>query len=156
MATDNAELVRSGFEAFLRGDWDALGAVMDPAVEWLWFEPGDWDCHDRRKVLATLFERQREGVVTGLRSVVAAGDRVFVEVTGPRRDPACLVVTIREGRIVRMQDHRTRTAALADAGLEPQGPQDPVDAAVEAIRCEPRRVGGEIVLELALRFGFGR
>ena len=57
MAMGNAELVRSSFDAFLRGDWHALNAVMDPDVEWLWYEPGDWDCHDRRKVLATLFER---------------------------------------------------------------------------------------------------
>jgi ketosteroid isomerase-like protein len=66
MARGNDELVRSSFDAFLRGDWDALAKVMDPGVEWLWYEPGDWDCHDRRKVLETLFERQREGVVTGL------------------------------------------------------------------------------------------
>jgi hypothetical protein len=66
MATGNDELVRSSFDAFLRGDWDALNEVLDPGVEWLWYEPGDWDCHDRKKVLATLFERQREGVVTGL------------------------------------------------------------------------------------------
>jgi hypothetical protein len=57
---------------------------MAPDVQWLWHEPGDWDCHDRRKVLATLFERQPEGIVTGLNRVVAVDDRVFVEVTGPR------------------------------------------------------------------------
>ena len=84
MGTGNDELVRSSFDAFLRGDWDALAEVMDPGVEWLWHEPGDWDCHDRRKVLATLFERHREGVVSGLNAVVAVDERVFVEVTGPR------------------------------------------------------------------------
>ena len=26
---------------------------MDPEVEWLWYEPGDWDCRDRKKALAT-------------------------------------------------------------------------------------------------------
>ena len=77
----NDELVRSSFDAFMRGDWEALARVMDPEVEWLWYEPGDWDCHDRKDVLATLFERQREGVVTGLNAVVAVDERVFVEVT---------------------------------------------------------------------------
>jgi len=72
----NDELARSGFEAFLRGDWDALAEIMDPDVEWLWHEPGEWDCHDRTKVLATLFDRQREGVVAGLNNVVAVDDRV--------------------------------------------------------------------------------
>jgi ketosteroid isomerase-like protein len=41
MATGNAELVRSSFDAFLRGDWHALSDVMDPGVEWLWHQPGD-------------------------------------------------------------------------------------------------------------------
>src|SRR3954467_14546356 len=120
MAAGNDELVRSSFDAFLRGDWDTLSQVMDPGVEWLWYEPGDWDCHDRRKVLATLFERQREGVVTGLNSVVAVDERVFVEVTGPRLEQwglpdgrACMVVTLRDGRIVRMRDYPNRAAALA-------------------------------------------
>jgi len=116
VSTTNAELVRSGFEAFLRGDWDALGRVLDPDVQWLWYEPGDWDCHDRRKVLATLFERQRQGVVTGLEDVVATDDRVFVEVTGGQGQ-GYMVVTMRDGRIVLMQGHRSRAAALFDAGL---------------------------------------
>jgi ketosteroid isomerase-like protein len=127
MATGNDKLVRSSFDAFLRGDWDALNEVLDPGVEWLWYEPGDWDCHDRKKVLATLFERQREGVVTGLNAVVAVDERVFVEVTGPRLEQwglpdgqACMVVTVRDGRIVRMQDYPNRAAALAGAGLPPE------------------------------------
>ena len=49
MGTGNDELVRSSFDAFLRGDWDALAHVMDPEVQWLWHEPGDWDCHDRKQ-----------------------------------------------------------------------------------------------------------
>jgi ketosteroid isomerase-like protein len=127
MALSNEELVRSSFRAFLRGDWDALNRVMDPGVEWLWYEPGDWDCHDRRKVLATLAERQREGVVTGLQAVVPVDERVFVEVTGPRLTEwgapdgqACMVVTVRDGRIVRMQDYPNRAAGLPP---EPQTPR---------------------------------
>ena len=146
MATSNDELVRSSFDAFLRGDWDALAEVMDPHVEWLWYEPGDWDCHDRRKVLETLFERQREGVVTGLNNVVAVGERVFVEVTGPRLaergvpgGQACMVVTVREGRIVRMQDYRDRAGALAGAGLpaEPQPDGDADDDPGQPPRLRP-------------------
>jgi ketosteroid isomerase-like protein len=134
MPTGNAELVRSSFDAFLRGDWQALSQVMDPGVEWLWCEPGDRDCNDRKKVLATLFERQGEGVVTGLNKVVEVDERVFVEVTGPRLEKwglpggqACMVVTVRDGRIVRMQDYPNRAAALAGAGLppEPERPGEP-------------------------------
>jgi ketosteroid isomerase-like protein/ankyrin repeat protein len=144
MAMGNADLVRSGFDAFLRGDWHALSDVMDPGVEWLWYEPGDWDCHDRRKVLATLFERQREGVVTGLEAVVEVDERVFVEVTGPRLEEwgvpsgrACMVVTVRDGRIVRMQDYRDRAAALAGAGLPPE-PESAVEPDDELTGDPPR------------------
>lgn len=141
MAAGNADLVRTGFEAFLRGDFDALEQVMDPGVQWLWYEPGDWDCHDREEVLSTLRERQREGVVTALNAVVATDERVFVEVTGPRLEQqglpggqACMVVTVRDGRIVRMQDYPSRGAALAGAGL-PLAPGDELDLRLtEAIR----------------------
>ena len=117
MATGNDELVRSSFDAFLRGDWDALAQVMDPDVEWLWYEPGDWDCHDRSKVLATLFERQREGVVTGLDAVVAVDERVFVEVTGPRLDGVGAA-----GRAGLHGRHRPRRADRAHAGLPATAP----------------------------------
>jgi uncharacterized protein len=147
VSTGNDELVRSSFDAFLRGDWEALSRVMDPNVEWLWYEPGDWDCHDRKKVLATLFERQREGVVTGLNAVVAVDERVFVEVIGPRLEQwglpggqACMVVTVRGGRIARMQDYPDRAAALAGAGLppEPSGAGEPgAELAVHPPRLRP-------------------
>jgi uncharacterized protein len=131
VSADNAELVRSSFDAFLRGDWEALRRVMDPRVQWLG-RPGEGECHDRKEVLATLFDRQRQGVVTGLDAVVAVDERVFVEVTGPRLEErrlpgghACMVVTVRDGRIVRMQDHVSRVAALADAGLPAEPTADP-------------------------------
>jgi uncharacterized protein len=144
VSTGNDELVRSAFDAFLRGDWDALARVMDPEVQWLWHEPGDWDCHDRRKVLATLFERQREGVVTALHAVIVVDERVFVEVTGPRlersglpRGRACMVVTLRNGRIVRMQDYPDRAAARAGAGLPPE-PEDAAEPHADLTGDPPR------------------
>ncbi len=134
MCPANDELVRTGFNAFLAGDWEALAQVMSPDVQWLWQEPVERDCHDRRKVLATLFERQREGFVTGLNHVVAVDDRVFVEITGPKLTEwglpdgqACMVVTVRDGRIVRMQDYESRAAALAGAGLPPEPGSEPHD-----------------------------
>src|SRR4051812_50175380 len=111
MAAGNDELVRSSFDAFLRGDWDALSQVMDPGVEWLWYEPGDWDCHDRRNVLARLFERRREGVVTALDAVVAVHERGLLEITGPRPSPGGVAggrggmgVAVRDGGVARGED----------------------------------------------------
>ena len=134
MATRNDELVRSSFDAFQRGDWEALSQVMDPGVQWLGPEPGEGGCHGRKEVLAMLFDRQREGVVTGLNAVVAVDERVFLEATGPRlvawglpEGQACMVVTVRDGRIVRMQDYPDRAAALAGAGLPPEPGAEPED-----------------------------
>jgi ketosteroid isomerase-like protein len=31
-----------GFDAWRRGDFDAVEAIFAPKVEWRWFEPGDW------------------------------------------------------------------------------------------------------------------
>jgi hypothetical protein len=100
--------------------------------------------------LATLFEHQREGVVTGLNNVVAVDERVFVEVTGPRLEEwglpggqACMVVTIRDGRIVRMQDYRDRAAARAGAGLPPEPQPDAEAEADQVIAGEPPRLWRE-------------
>jgi ketosteroid isomerase-like protein/catechol 2,3-dioxygenase-like lactoylglutathione lyase family enzyme len=124
VSTDNAAALRRGFEAFLRGDFDELRELMQPDAQWLYWEPIPGDCHGREKVLATLRDQQQEGVVTGLRRIVGGGEKLLMEVTGPRLEEwglpegqASMVVTMRDGRIVRMQEHRTRADALFDVGL---------------------------------------
>ena len=47
-------LAKQGFDAWRRGDFDAVEAIFAPDVEWRWFEPGDWDCHSRDDVMRTL------------------------------------------------------------------------------------------------------
>jgi ketosteroid isomerase-like protein len=78
---DNGELVRSAFEAFLRGDFDALRELMDPGAQWLWYEAGPWDCQGREAVLERLGERV--GAITALEDVAAGGELVALEVAGP-------------------------------------------------------------------------
>src|SRR3954453_18470302 len=119
MSASNADLVRSGFEAFLRGDFDALRELLDPAAQWLYWEPIPGDCHDPKKIIATLRERHGEGVVSGVENIIGGGEKLLVEITGPRMEEsglpegrAAMVLTMRDGRIVRMQDHRTRADAL--------------------------------------------
>src|SRR4051794_22872417 len=127
MSTDNTAVIRQGFEAFLKGDFDALRELMEPDAQWLYWEPIPGDCQDRDNIIATLRQRHAEGVVGGLADVVEGGEKLLVEIAGPRLEEsglpdgrAAMVVTMREGRIVRMQDHRTRADALADAGLAPR------------------------------------
>src|SRR3954447_14210497 len=67
MSTDNAAVIRKGFEAFLNGDFDALRELMEPDAQWLYWEPIPGDCHGRDKIIATLRERHAEGVVGGSR-----------------------------------------------------------------------------------------
>jgi len=121
MSTDNAALVRRGFEAFLRGDFAALREVLDPGAQWLWWEPIPGDCHDPDKILETLRARHEEGVVVALDHVTEGGEKVVVDVSGSHGQ-ASMVVTVRDGRIVRMQDHRSREDALFDAGLAQRTP----------------------------------
>lgn len=127
MSADSTTLLREGFEALLRGDFDALSALMEPDAQWLCWEPIPGDCHGREQIIATLRDRHEEGVLTGLNEIVEGGEKLLVAITGPRlqesgvgEGQACMVVTMRDGRIVRMQDHRTRAEALADAGLAPR------------------------------------
>ena len=41
MSTDNATLIRDGFDAFLRGDFETLRELMEPDAHWLWWEITD-------------------------------------------------------------------------------------------------------------------
>jgi ketosteroid isomerase-like protein len=124
MGSDNEALVRRGFEAFLAGDFERLRDLLASDAQWLWWEPIPGDCHEPDKILATLRDRRAEGVFTGLKNVVGGGEKLLVELTGPRLEEwgspdakASMVVTVRDGRIVRVQDHPSREAALFDAGL---------------------------------------
>ena len=110
---------------------------MEPDAQWLYWEPIPGDCHDRDKIIATLRERHAEASSGALADVVEGGEKLLVEITGPRLEDgglpegrAAMVVTMRDGRIVRMQDHRTRADALADAGLAPR-PAVPPPAPLE-------------------------
>src|SRR2546421_10374777 len=58
-------VAQQGFDAWRRGDFDALEAIFAPDVEWRWFEPGDWDCHHRDDAIRTLRQRHAAGFAAG-------------------------------------------------------------------------------------------
>ncbi len=118
------ELAREGFAAWQRGDLDGLESMLDPAVQWGSFEPGEWDCHDRHDVMRTLRDRLEQGFNRGALEFVEAGeDRVVVvahpsEVGGPEwPDETATMITFRDGKVVEMQDYPTRSEALEAAGI---------------------------------------
>ena len=111
---------REGFAAWQAGDFATLEALLDPGVQWRWFEPGDWDCRDRKDVMARLRERFEEGFVRGEVEFLDGGEDSIIIVAHPAAiggdewpSETATVVWFRDGKVVRMQDYRTREDALA-------------------------------------------
>jgi uncharacterized protein len=121
------ELLLRGYNAFVAGDLGAIEGMLDPELEWLGVDQ-TWDGAPRADVLEVLAERLREGYRLELDRCVGAGDKVVVSMrfagTEPG-DPAqyysvgryAAVVTFREGRVTRVEEHPHFAAALQAAGL---------------------------------------
>jgi ketosteroid isomerase-like protein len=122
MSTELLDKARSGLEAWLRGDVDALAPLLDPDVELTWWEPGEWDCHGRAAVLALLRERAGEGADAAKIELIDAADdkivatRAAIVLDGPAAGlrPATLI-TFRDGKAITMRQFRDRSEALSAA-----------------------------------------
>src|SRR3989442_6636676 len=117
------ERARTGLQSWQDGDLSALEDLLDPDVELFWWEPGAWDCHSRDEVLRLLTTRREEGVPQGEVELIDAGEDTLISVSRrhPERDPdwpeeAVTVITFRDGRVVRMQQYRSRADALIAVG----------------------------------------
>ena len=117
------EVAREGMEAWRRGDFETIERMLDPNVEWRWFEPGDWDCHNREDVMQVLRQRFEQGFAKGDVTFRNAGEDAVIVVAHPSDiggpdwpDETATVMTFRDERVVSMQDYRTETEALAAAG----------------------------------------
>jgi len=121
--TVNAEpmaIARQGLDAWRRGDLETLERILDPAVEWRWFEPGEWDCHGRDDVMQTLRERYEQGFAKGELEFRQGGEDAVVVVSHPSAiggsewpEETATLMRFREGKVVSMQDYRTEAEALA-------------------------------------------
>jgi ketosteroid isomerase-like protein len=115
-------------DALRRGDLEAIEGLLDPEVVWRGV-PADAICHDRRDVLDMRREQLAAGLVRVSAAELVAGDEAVV--LGVRSDElreiggvdlagqVFNVFRLAEGRIVAIQDHATRQAALVDAAAEP-------------------------------------
>src|SRR5690348_6380140 len=76
-------LAKEGLEAWRRGEFETVERILDPAVEWRWFEPGEWDCHGREAVMQTLRERHAQGFARGALTFHDGGQGTVIVVSHP-------------------------------------------------------------------------
>ena len=136
MSQDSVELVLKGYRAFLAGDLERVAEMLDPDVQWNGIEIGPWDPADRDEVMSVLADRFADGFRIELERCIGVGDQVVVSfrAAGVERDPAddrplqtrryftvgryFAVVTIRDGRVVKVEDYPHLSAALEAVGLD--------------------------------------
>jgi ketosteroid isomerase-like protein len=131
MTNRNQELVRQAYQAYTRGDLDGLLDLVDPDLEWTYLDPEFADprpatCHGRDQLRAALQRQASHGLPTELEEVVASGDSVLVVIHQPGldrlrfrqgNDRNYLVLTLDQGRIIKMRTCQDRAEARARAGL---------------------------------------
>jgi ketosteroid isomerase-like protein len=124
MRETNAELARRGYEAALRGDYDTIRGLLDPAVRWHGGDPhAPGACRNREQAIQ--FMRQAWGPrgPGELVDVIDAGERVVVIMrlghagTG-ERSTAANVSTFRDGKVVEMVHYPDPGDAIAAVGIE--------------------------------------
>jgi ketosteroid isomerase-like protein len=122
----NLEIVRRGFEAFSRGDLDAVAAFLDPEVRWHGGDPSaEGACVNRDQALRFM-RRRRDPAVNPLPEIVElieAGDRVVIVLRTPAEAGSAPrlhanVTTLRDGRAVEMVHYDDPAAALEAVGVK--------------------------------------
>jgi hypothetical protein len=128
MSDASMETVFDYFHARRRHDLEAIATGLDPEVIHQGVMP-ELVCTGRDAVL----ERMRASLVDGDSGIErlelhAAGERVVVGIAGPRfreipflKGEIFMVFTVRDGRILRIDDYRTRGEAFRAAGAPSVG-----------------------------------
>jgi ketosteroid isomerase-like protein len=135
VSQENVDLVLAGYQAFLGGEFDVLSELLDDEVEWVGPDAAEHEAAQRDAVLALLAERLEELPRVVLERCVGVGDQVVVyfrasEVETDPTDDRPLqtrrsytigryagVITIRDRKVVRIQDFPHVHAALDAVGL---------------------------------------
>jgi ketosteroid isomerase-like protein len=131
MSEENVGVIRTAYDAFARGDLEAVSQLQAPTIEWQTsVEDPDAATHRGRVAVRRYIEGYME-TFPGLRAdleecVEAPGDRVLATVryTGRARASGMdmdwrqwIVYTFEEGMIVRGEEYFGRHQALEAAGL---------------------------------------
>jgi len=136
MSHESAEILLRGYHAFVDGDFDAMASMLDPDVEWVPAGESDAVVISRERVLGVVADRAAENYHVVVDRAIGLSDRVVVSMRFSRveLDPSderplqsrrsyllgrwAAVVYIRDGRVVRVEEHPHLEAALEAAGLE--------------------------------------
>jgi ketosteroid isomerase-like protein len=129
------DLLLRGYRAFVAGDLEAIGSMLDPDVEWAAAD-AEATLVSRDVVLAVLAERVAEDYHVTVDRAIGIDDRVVVSMRFSRVEPDptddrplqsrrtylvgryAAIVTALDGRVIRVEEHPHLAAALAAAGLE--------------------------------------
>ena len=131
--SENLELLKRGYDAFNRGDLDAVFELLDPEIEWVNDErvpfAGTYRGHDELRALLRDQQEVFGQVTMEPYEFFETGDGVvaFVRVRARGEASGAAVEitvghlwTIRNGRAVRWQGFARRENALEAAGLPPR------------------------------------
>jgi ketosteroid isomerase-like protein len=139
VSLESVEVVVRGYRAFIDGDFEAIADLLDEEVEWYPLDAGPYSFVDHAEVLGVVAERYREQYRVELERCVAVGDEVVVSFRATREERDATdtrplqtrrkfsverysaVVTIRNGRVIRVQDYPHLRAAFEAVGLDESG-----------------------------------
>jgi ketosteroid isomerase-like protein len=132
MSQENVEIVREGWDAWFRGDTNALFALYDPEIVWdmthyrQWPEPTYRGTEGVRRFLTEWLEVWEDYEV-GVDEVLAAPDGRVVSLAwqrGKGRHSGLAmemewgqIATVSEGKMTRIENYDNRGEALEAAGL---------------------------------------
>jgi ketosteroid isomerase-like protein len=126
MSQENVKVVREAWDAYSGGDYDRIAGFHDPHIVVVTLEDGA--VYGNNAVLANYqrWDEAWEGAETTLEEVIGHGDRVFVAARFHARGRASGVevesrlydvYTVRDGKVLRIDEYATRDEALEAAGL---------------------------------------
>ena len=127
MSQENVEIVREVWDAYSRGDYDRVGGFHDPHIVVISLEDGALYGNDAVLANYERWDEAWEGAESTLEEVIGHGDRVFLTARFHARGRASgveidtriyEVYTLRDGKVLRIDEYEHRAEALETAGLQ--------------------------------------